>query len=986
MRVLGKLVAAFVCAVFLPTAAYAQASLTGVARDASGAVLPGVTVEAASPVLIEKVRVTVTDGSGRFQLINLRPGDYTVTFTLPGFATVQTEGVALSGSGTVTVDAELRVGALEETITVTGEAPIVDTSSATRQVVLDADTIDALPTARSYLTLSRLIPATVGGGSDVGGTQIHRVGGSTTVHGSRSQDQRVTLNGISTMTLQAGGHLGGQTPDMGSAAEVTIDHTGVSADLPTGGVRINFIPRDGGNSFATSVFFGFSNESLQGDNFTPALEAAGLRVPNKIENNFDLNASFGGPILQDKLWYWFSYRRNEVTNFAPINVNANAYMPNEWLPAFTNEQARDRGKAYNSSVRMTWQATPRNKFAGTYKFDSFNDSETSIGATRTIEATRDFRFPRLTQEHAEWTSPVSNNLLLEAVGMHLYERWGGMHAESARGSRPEFADVARQMIGVTDQGLGNLNYRAPSQRQNNTRVPNYTYRVAASYITGTHNIKVGFNDTFGYLEQRIYALNNKFYRFRNGVPNRVTLRAWPRFDRTDQDRDIGIYAQDRIQLDRMTIAGAIRYDNIATSYPAQHAGATEFAPDRNISFPGDEILNFKDFTYRTAWTYDLRGDGRTAIKATFNKYLRGQTLNRIGRAGNPIDTIVQTVNRSWNDANHNFVPDCDLVNPVANGECGGFSNTDFGSGRPGATFSDDLLKGFGNRETNWEFSVGAQHEVLPRVSVDVGYFRRIWKNFRVTDNLNRSASDYDFFDLVIPTHPDLPGSGGTLTGVKALKESAFGIPTANNNTLDQNYGGNTEHWNGFDITVDARLPNGLVINGGTSTGRTSWNDCNAESALPEMHQSRPLQFCERQEPWLTNAKMYAVYTIPTIDVQVAGTFRSVPGTDFLAQFDASNEYLAANSTLGRPLAGGARNLRVDLLPLDTHHRERRNELDLRIGYVLQAAGTRSVLSVDIFNATNSNAILNTNNSFSRFFSPTSILNARLVKFSVQFDF
>ena len=271
----------------------------------------------------------------------------------------------------------------------------------------------------------------------------------------------MTLNGISTMTLQAGGHLGGQTPDMGSAAEVTIDHTGVSADLPTGGVRINFIPRDGGNSFATSVFFGFSNESLQGDNFTPALEAAGLRVPNKIENNFDLNASFGGPILQDKLWYWFSYRRNEVTNFAPINVNANAYMPNEWLPAFTNEQARDRGKAYNSSVRMTWQATPRNKFAGTYKFDSFNDSETSIGATRTIEATRDFRFPRLTQEHAEWTSPMSNNLLLEAVGMHLYERWGGMHAESARGSRPEFADVARQMIGVTDQGLGNLNYRAP---------------------------------------------------------------------------------------------------------------------------------------------------------------------------------------------------------------------------------------------------------------------------------------------------------------------------------------------------------------------------------------------------------------------------------------------------------------------------------------------------------------------------------------------
>src|SRR5690606_18684131 len=109
------------------------------------------------------------------------------------------------------------------------------------------DPIDAAPSARRYLSLARLIPGTVGGGNDVGASQTQGTGGSVTIHGSKATDQRITLNGINTMTLQAGGNIGGQIPDMGSAAEVTVDTTSLSADLPTGGVRINFIPRDGGN-------------------------------------------------------------------------------------------------------------------------------------------------------------------------------------------------------------------------------------------------------------------------------------------------------------------------------------------------------------------------------------------------------------------------------------------------------------------------------------------------------------------------------------------------------------------------------------------------------------------------------------------------------------------------------------------------------------------------------------------------------------------
>ena len=267
----------------LPSLALAQASLSGVVRDTSGAVLPGVTVEAASPVLIEKVRTAVTDNNGRYQMVDLRPGAYTITFTLAGFNTGKRDGVALSGSAASVVDMDLRVGSLEETITVTGEAPTVDVSTTSRSAVLSAETIDALPSSRNYASLARMIPAAVFNGTDVGGSVLQGVGGSVQIHGSRQQDQRVTLNGINTMTLQAGGNIGGQIPDVGSATEVTVDHTAVSAELPTGGVRINFIPRDGGNRFAAATFFTFTNGGLAGNNFTDELKAAGLDDTERSE-------------------------------------------------------------------------------------------------------------------------------------------------------------------------------------------------------------------------------------------------------------------------------------------------------------------------------------------------------------------------------------------------------------------------------------------------------------------------------------------------------------------------------------------------------------------------------------------------------------------------------------------------------------------------------------------------------------------------------
>ncbi|MBI4263933.1 MAG: TonB-dependent receptor [Acidobacteria bacterium] len=995
MRTFAKLAPALLWVVLLPSIASAQASLTGVVRDTSGGVLPGVTVEAASPVLIEKVRTAVTDGNGRYQLVDLRPGAYTVTFGLAGFNTVRRDGITLAGTAASTVDVELRVGALEETITVTGEAPVVDVQSTSRQAVLSADVIDALPTARNYVTLARLIPGTSGGGNDVGGSVTQGTGGSVTIHGSRTQDQRVTLNGINTMTLQAGGNIGGQIPDVGSASEITIDHTAVSAELPTGGVRINFIPRDGGNRFTNATFFTFSNGSLQGDNFTQRLKDAGLGTPDEIWKNWDLNESVGGPFRRDKVWFWFSTRYNGADRYAPIFANKNAWNPNEWLyEPDTSRRGFNKGRVFQNSLRVTWQASERNKIAGTYKVDRWCNCPNNVSATRAPETATDFRFPRLRQEHLEWTSPVTNRLLLEAVGMHLFERWGNMHPPRSNGTEndPAVVAIAPQMISVVEQSTG-LRYRI-NNTYNNTLVPNFAYRAAMAYVTGTHNIKVGFNRVHGFQDTTTYALNPVSYRFNNGVPNQITLESTPRPLRNHQDNDLGFYAQDRWTLNRYTVNLALRYDYFGTSFPEQRIGPGPLVPTRNLTFPAQDNLAWHDITYRTGLTYDLRGDGRTAFKATFNKYLRGQTLNTLGSQPNPVNTLVNSTTRSWNDRggqgiNGDFVPQCDLTNPNANGECGAMANRNFGTPVPGAQYDPDLLTGWGHRERNWEFSVGVQHEILPRISVDVGFFRRIWGNFQVTDDLALSAADFDTFSMVVPSDQRLPNGGGyRLEGLRNLKPTAFGRPSQNFNTLSSKYGKQIEHWNGYDITVNGRLQNGLTFQFGTSTGRTSENDCEIVAKLPELNftgNQRPLQFCDRQTPWLTSVKGYAVYTVPRIDVQLSGTFRSTKESSINANFTATNAYLAANSTLGRPLSGGAANMSVALLQPSTMYLDRRNELDLRFGKVLRFGRSRSVVSLDLYNTLNNDAVLSVNENFASWMRPQQILNARMAKISVQFD-
>jgi hypothetical protein len=400
----------------------------------------------------------------------------------------------------------------------------------------------------------------------------------------------------------------------------------------------------------------------------------------------------------------------------------------------------------------------------------------------------------------------------------------------------------------------------------------------------------------------------------------------PYHDLWTLDAEPGIYAQDRWTIDRLTLNLGVRYDYKRSHFPEQIIsdpknpyGSAQLVPVP-FTIPETPQLRWQDVTPKMAAAYDVFGDGKTAFKISLNKYLDGTQVDGIG---NPVaGNLVLETNRSWNDTNRNFRPDCDLLAPAANGECAAMANPNFGKVTGGAGQWDPrLLRGWGVRGFNWEFSTSVQREVLPQVSVDVGYFRRWYGNLTTTDDRALTAADFDTFSIAAPRDPRLSDGGGyTIGGLRDLKPTSFGRPSDNRITFADEFGTQIRHWNGIDLTVNARVRGGLLLQGGVSTGRMSTDNCELVEKLPELSPSTPLDYCHIDTKFLTQVKFLGAYMIPRIDVQVSGSFQSIPGPEIQANFVAPNAVIAPS--LGRPLAGGNANMTVNIVEPGTLYGER----------------------------------------------------------------
>ena len=985
----------FVLLLVLPAGAFAQSgsSIAGVVKDSSGAVMPGVTVEAASPALIEKVRTVVTDGDGQYKIVGLVPGSYSVTFTLTGFNTVKREGIELTASFTATVNADLRVGSLQETVTVTGEAPTVDIQNVVQQRVMTRDVINAIPAGtKSVASIGVLIPGVVTQTQDVGGTAFSAT--AIAIHGSRFNDQQLMYDGVYyNQGAGSGGNFNTIVPNDATVQEVSLEVGSTSAESPNGGLRTNIIPRDGGNTFKGFFFSSFTNSSLQAGNLDDSLKALGLVSVPVVTRIYDIDPAFGGPIAKDKVWFYGSYRKqNSQQTVADRYFNLTPTAP-AYTPDFSN-QAQNNEENGNQSLRITWQINSKNKLGlqgqngqqtrPYYGYACCNAFTTSPEATFYSES----RPMYLVQ--SSWNSPLTSRLLLEASAGGASKNFETYLQPGASPSQPGWTELS------TGVNWGNYTgvYGANANFQFNTR-------LAASYVTGSHAAKFGvtFMHSSSHVTQSVIN-NGMTYQMNGGAgangvitgtPSRVTVYATPLTLDAVMKANMGLFAQDQWTIKRVTLNLGVRFDYFNAYVPAQHIGPGPNVPTRNVDFAQvDDVPNWKNTSPRLGVSYDLFGNGKTAVKASLGRYMEAPNLTTITRVMDPAAAIVNSATRTWGDANRDFIPQASELGPI--------NLVNFGSTNITQAYADDVRT---TRGYNWEGSVSIQHELFPRVSVNVGYFRRQFGNLTVTQNSRVTSADYTPYSITVPTDARLPNSGAQLSGLFDVNASRFGQSFSLIQEADH-FGSQEDVFDGVDVSTNVRLPRGLVIQGGFSTGRERTNNCYAMNDLSLVSFNtgtnftagtpRQTAYCDVRPPFQPNVKALAVYPLPWWGLQTSATYQGLAGPQILANATIGNAAIAPS--LGRSLSACpatgtcTATVSVSLIPPGTLYGDRLHEVDFRLSKTVKLPQGRRIQGiVDVYNLLNGSAVITQNNSYgSAWLRPTQILQARLVKFGVQLDF
>lgn len=955
-----RMVCGFVCAAALLTAHAAsaqgdRASISGLVTDSSGAVLPGVTVEASSPVLIERTRTGITDSAGRYSIIDLRPGTYVLTFALQSFQTVRREGIVLEGAFAATVNASLTIGAVEETITVAGASPIVDVESTRAQFVNNKDILESLPVARTLNGGMSLVPGVNStnnaAGSSSGQILADLYINTATVHGSVTADQHSFVDGmnVTQMLLSSGSQIAANPANDLTAAEIVYDTSSQSAEIPTAGIRGDVIPKEGGNTFAGTYRAFGTWPGLIGNNLTPELKQY-IASSNRLDYNWESNVAFGGPIRQNKLWYFGAFKLTQqnilATNATPL--------PNG-KPAGTGGHVNP-----NLTARITYQVTPHTKLRLSANDGTIVTERWDVSGSVSPEANLYLTTPINYSFVGKGTSVLSSRLLLE-------------YGESFSATTYEYH--YQPSVGPFDvQHFNATTGYATTAYANPTRYYDHIYNTVAnmSYVTGSHAFKVGGTFESGFQRQR-YDQNGDMSQLiyvNNAagiaVPNSVSVRNTFLVRYEDVNAHMGFFGQDKWTVRRLTLNLGGRFDYLNASVPAETDPVGRFVPARQSDAIGC-LPCWKQGSVRVGGSYDVLGNGRTALKATVGKYVASQSAG-IASTANPMQ--LQTDTRSWTDLDGNGSA-LNADGSAQYAEIGPAKNSNFGIPK-GATRFDPTSPW----PTNWEESVSIVQQLFSRVSVSAAYYHRNYLNQSLTKNvLVNPAADYTPYTITIPSNPYLPNGGGFPVTVYNLNPNKLGAV----DSVSTFSTSNTRVYNGLEFSANARLPHGAFLFGSVTTERTALNNCDVANSDPNN-----LLYCNQVPPFRALYKVSGSYSLP-YDVQLSSTLQLRPGGNIGGATGVTYTYNSAAA--GFPITGGGSLTLSNVVDPTTLFYDYIKEFDLRASRTFRFGSRRLQAFVEAFNVPNVSTVLQVNVRVGpQYFYPQLIDQPRHFQIGAQFDF
>ena len=533
-------------------------------------------------------------------------------------------------------------------------------------------------------------------------------------------------------------------------------------------------------------------------------------------------------------------------------------------------------------------------------------------------------------------------------------------------------------------------------------------------------MKVGYQGNR--LDQLDRTISNEpllSYRFNQGVPNAVSYRL-PDFGRRTITSLTGIFMQDSFTRGRLTLQGALRYDRASSYAPVEQNGTTKTSflnpmPITIATTAGVDAYN--DLTPRIGVAYDVFGNGKTALKFNWGRYLAYAANDAPYTSTNPGFTVVREVtNRNWTDGNNNKVVDCDLLNMalnVAGGDtCAAVTGNQANFGKAGSAtiVNPAVLHGWGVRPNDIQTTFTVQHEIIPRFSVDVSYTHRSFHGFFVTDDLTRpgAASFYETYALTAPSDARLPNGGGYPITVYVPTAAAAAVPARTYLTNETDFGpARDSHWDGVDFTLNARLRSGLTGSIGTTTGRSFVDTCQTVTTFNNVvgaTESPDPRGCHNVDPFQTTLRGLATYTIPKVGVLVSATLRSQPPVQLGATAATTAQWIVPNSVIAAALGKlppGATAAGTTTIQLADNERRvyadrRRTQIDMRFAKIVRIRRTRSDIGIDLNNLLNTNYATgyNTTYAFSAgntgnggtWGNPTSIYTPRFVRINYTLNF